>query len=287
MKQKIALLADVHGNQTALEAVLADCEAEHVTDYWFLGDLVLPGPGGEEIFALLDDVDTSAWVRGNWDDCFLETLDHKINLDDHSDVYVGILSKYLFGHLSHERIELLRHLPLHTTKQVNGLTVGLSHNLPTRNYGPTLLPNAPQGNFDQLFVHPSIDIAVCGHTHHQLLRYSSQGKIVINPGTIGQAFSVHEKIRKDRRAQYAILEIDELGMTNVQFKKVAFDIDLELKRAQERHLPYYDLYEEMLRTGITHTHDIPVLKAINIQENYVTELKTFLTSILTQGSLFL
>ena len=42
MTRKIALLSDVHGNSTALEAVLADAESQQVTDYWFLGDLLLP-----------------------------------------------------------------------------------------------------------------------------------------------------------------------------------------------------------------------------------------------------
>ena len=39
MTRKIALLSDVHGNSTALEAVLADAESQKVTDYWFLGGL--------------------------------------------------------------------------------------------------------------------------------------------------------------------------------------------------------------------------------------------------------
>ena len=42
MKRRIALLSDVHGNSTALEAVLADAESQAVTDYWFLGDLLMP-----------------------------------------------------------------------------------------------------------------------------------------------------------------------------------------------------------------------------------------------------
>ena len=37
MTRKIALLSDVHGNSTALEAVLADAESQQVTDYWFWG----------------------------------------------------------------------------------------------------------------------------------------------------------------------------------------------------------------------------------------------------------
>ena len=49
MKRKIALLSDIHGNVTALEAVLADAKKEQVTDYWFLGDLLAPGTGRRKI----------------------------------------------------------------------------------------------------------------------------------------------------------------------------------------------------------------------------------------------
>ena len=39
MSERIALLADVHGNATALEAVLADAKVHQATRYWFLGDI--------------------------------------------------------------------------------------------------------------------------------------------------------------------------------------------------------------------------------------------------------
>lgn len=49
MKRKIALLSDIHGNVTALEAVLADAKKEQVTDYWFLGDLLAPERGERKL----------------------------------------------------------------------------------------------------------------------------------------------------------------------------------------------------------------------------------------------
>ena len=33
---KIAVLSDIHGNMTALEAVLADARAAEVEEYWLL-----------------------------------------------------------------------------------------------------------------------------------------------------------------------------------------------------------------------------------------------------------
>ena len=48
MKRRIAILSDIHGNTTALKAVLADAKELEATEYWLLGDLFLPGPGGND-----------------------------------------------------------------------------------------------------------------------------------------------------------------------------------------------------------------------------------------------
>ncbi|MGY3778811.1 metallophosphoesterase family protein [Isobaculum melis] len=133
MKQRIALLSDVHGNQTVLEPVLKDAKEQHLTDYWFLGDLIMPGPGANALFQLLDAVQTSVFVKGNWEDCFLAVLEQQLDLADASDIYIGILSKYLYEHLDKQYIEKISQLPLHTIKEINGLKISLAYNLPDKN----------------------------------------------------------------------------------------------------------------------------------------------------------
>ncbi len=85
MKHKIALLADVHGNATALKAVIDDSIVEGVTDYWFLGDLIMPGPGTNDLFEMLDGAGASVYVRGNWEDSFLDVLKKEVDLHHPTD----------------------------------------------------------------------------------------------------------------------------------------------------------------------------------------------------------
>lgn len=281
MTQKIALLSDVHGNRTALEAVLKDAKNNGVTECWFLGDLIMPGPGGNELFELLESNNTTVFIKGNWDDCFLEVLNdpQNINLADSSDVYVGILSKYTKIHLKKIYIELLNSLNIVERRNIFGLDVSISHNLPEKNYGPELMVTSNQSNFDQLVEneqHP--DIAIYGHVHTQLLRYGSKGQMILNPGTIGQPFSMNSNLIKDRRAQYAILELDQIGVSNVIFRKVSYDIEKEIKYALHQKLPYLELYKETLTTGITHTHDLDVLGKINKKNEFVKEMQNYLNS---------
>lgn len=65
---KIALLSDIHGNTTALEAVLADARQIGVDEYWLLGDILMPGTGRRRILDLLDQLPITARVLGNWED---------------------------------------------------------------------------------------------------------------------------------------------------------------------------------------------------------------------------
>ncbi len=274
MKHKIALLADVHGNASALKAVVEDSVKESVTDYWFLGDLIMPGPGANDLFEILDSIKVTAYVKGNWEDSFLDVLNKKIDFDNATDIYVSRLVQYQCENLDKNHINLIKNLPVHLTKQVNNLSISISHNLQNKNYGGELWPTNNQKSFDQLFEH-DYDIAIYAHTHHQLLRYSSNDQLIINPGTIGQPFYRWDKLCSDLRAQYGILEIDETGIAEVRFKKISYDVEKELKNASSNKLPYINLYREMLETGKTHTHDIELLQKLNNRFNYKDEINNF------------
>ncbi|MCA5011819.1 MULTISPECIES: metallophosphoesterase family protein [unclassified Enterococcus] len=277
MKNKIALLADVHGNSTALESVLKDCEHREVSDYWILGDLFLPGPGGKDILKNLRAVTPSAWIRGNWDDCFLDVVDKKIDFDDPTDVYVGMLASIIIPQFDQADIDFFKKMPIQRIKKIAGLNISLTHNLPEINYGGQLHPSSNQSEFDKLFSIES-DIAVYAHVHHQTLRYSSNDQIIINPGSIGQPFNGWKHFKHDRRAHYAILEVEDGCLVNVDFRRISYDVEKELKRAQEANLPFYNLYEEMLYSGKTYTHDAVILGDLIEKNNYKERLTDFLSS---------
>ncbi|MGG0129641.1 metallophosphoesterase [Bacillus cereus group sp. BfR-BA-01422] len=275
MKHKIALLADVHGNATALKAVIEDSMKEDVTDYWFLGDLIMPGPGSNDLFKMLESINVDTYVQGNWEDSFLDVLNKNIDIDNATDIYVSRLVQYQCENLDENYIKHIKNLPLQIIKQVNDLSISISHNLQNKNYGGDLWPTNNQEQFDWLFDR-EYDIAIYAHTHHQLLRYSSNDQLIINPGTVGQPFYKWNKLNSDLRAQYAILEIDEAGIAEVRFKKVSYDVEKELKNAISENLPYIDLYRELLETGKTHTHDIELLREINDKYNYNDDVIKFI-----------
>jgi len=275
MAHRIGLVSDVHGNFTALQAVIADAAGQGVTEYWLLGDIIMPGPGTQDLFDLIDGINVTACVLGNWDDYFLATIRGDIKLDDASDVYAVRLAEYVYAGIGEAGARRITEWPLSTVRQVEGLRISLSHNLPTCNYGSQLMPFAPQENFDHIFDDSKADIAVIGHTHESMLRYSTAEQIIVNPGSVGQAVANRAG---DLRAQYAVLAIDERGIVQVDFRRVAFDTEAELVRAERQGLPYLELYRESLETGHAHTHDLPLLQKLNERFGYQNEAANFLAS---------
>lgn len=71
---RVAVLADVHGNLPALEAVLAEVEAEAVDAIVLNGDLA-DGPMPAQTLDRLEALgDRAVWVRGNTDRNLAEAL---------------------------------------------------------------------------------------------------------------------------------------------------------------------------------------------------------------------
>ena len=279
MNNRIAILSDIHGDTRALEAVIADARALGATEYWLLGDILLPGPGREDLFDLLDAIPITAAVRGNWDDCVLEALDGEYGLEDPQEIQLLRLTQYLMEGLDPKRIDWLRSLPLVKKKEVNGIRFSLTHNLPEKNYGGDLRPANRTENFDQL-LDDQTDMAIYGHVHKQLLRYGSQGQQILNPGTIGMPYFDWEPIQ-NHRAQYALIDVEEDGVTNLQFRMVAYDYEGELQDAKDKGLPFIEMYEELRREDNYRSHNIELLTSLIEQHDYLKEANAFLQSIKT------
>lgn len=279
MKRRIALLSDVHGNATALEAVLADAESQAVTDYWFLGDLLMPGTGRRNILDRLERLPISLQVRGNWEDSLWHALHQKLDLTRPSHLYLTKLCHFVLEEILPEEIDRMRDLPLQVLTEVAGLKIAVSHHLPDKNWGRELIHIGNQSDFDRLFEGNEAVIAIYGHIHQQFLRYGTGGQLIINPGSIGQPFFLDATLRQDLRAQYAILEIDETGLRDVDMRRVDYDVEQELARAREFQLPYYEIYEESLVNGIHHTHNHDLLREISEREGYFEDVQDFIRNL--------
>jgi len=245
---KIAVLSDIHGNATALAAVLADAKTNHVDDYWTVGDITVRGPESERCMALLDNVHPSVYVLGNHEDNYRKVL--AANPDTFTkpkQVMSTILTDFDRRQLSPAHFDQLLHLPMTVTKQVGSLTIRLQHVLTDYASGHALAPIAEQANFDQAAV-GNPDIVIYAHTHQPVMRYSTRGQLILNAGTVGLPTAINPKLRQPR-ASYLILTIDETGVQNIDYRSVDFDWQRAIAIAEDAHLPYFDFYAQTLQAN--------------------------------------
>ena len=275
---KIAVLSDIHGNTTALNAVLEDALSLQVDEYWLLGDILMPGTGRKNILETLADLPITAQVLGNWEYSLWRACHRKLDKTKPSLRYLLRQCQYIMEEVSQEEIDALQNYPLQIHRQFGDLTIGLSHHLPDKNWGRELIHLGKQEDFDRLVTDPACDIAVYGHIHQQLLRYGSGGQLILNPGSIGQPFFLSSNLRRDLRAQYMILEFDEKGLKDVDFRRVDYDVQAELQLAKDLNLPYYQVYYESLVKGIHHTHNQDLLHEIAQEQGHDAELDDWLSS---------
>ena len=274
---KIALLSDIHGNTTALEAVLKDAKRAGVEEYWLLGDVLMPGTGRRHLLNLLEELPITVQILGNWEDSLWRAMKGMLDPSRASHRYLMRHCQYILEEIRPEEIESMQSLPMQVHREVSGLRVGITHHLPDKNWGRELIHIGDQKDFDRLVTNPPCDLAVYGHIHQQFFRYGSGGELILNPGSIGQPFFLQANLRKDLRAMYAILEFDESGLKDVDFRRVSYDIEKELKLAKDLKLPYFQVYYESLVNGIHHTHNQDLLHEIAQSQGHDIELDDWLS----------
>ena len=269
MSKRIAVFSDVHGNLHALQAMYADSLRHSVDEYWFIGDLLMPGPGVMEIWRLIKKMQPSVMVRGNWDDLTVKGVRGQMDLEKPSRIYFARLAQYVGEHVSAAVIDEIASWPLHVQKQAGKLTFGISHNLPTLNMGQALFPTNPVEHFDQQ------DVAIYAHVHHSLMRYASDERLILNPGSVGEPFNGWWPLQHDTRAHYLILEVDDDGIAELDYRHVPYDRESEYELAVESDIPYLELYKRTLETGRVNTHDQELLDQINRKWDYLAEYQAY------------
>ena len=236
----------------------------------------MPGTGRRRILDLLADLPITARVLGNWENSLWRGLHRKLDPTKASHRYLLRQCQYILEEIAPEEIEDLHNQPMQVHRQFGDLVVGITHHLPDKNWGRELIHTGNQADFDRLVTDPHASIAVYGHIHQQLLRYGSDGQLILNPGSIGQPFFLDAKLRKDLRAQYMILEFNEAGLSDVDFRRVDYDVEAELQLAKDLKLPYFQIYYESLVNGIHHTHNQELLYEIAQEQGHDAELNAWL-----------
>ncbi len=205
---RIGVIADIHGNLPALDAVLAALSAAGIEQIVCLGDVCVGGPfptqciatlrafgiptvsGNTDVWAVTHDPDVLSAVP-NWMDDVRRWGARQLSAADRN--WLAALPQQLAIHLPGEQLLLALHAAPHSDRE-------------------NVLPQTPPEEILAWFDGVTADVIAVGHTHEPLLRRVDDYRI-LNPGSIGAPFNRQRLPRYNRqlRAEYAIVEASAAG----------------------------------------------------------------------------
>ncbi len=222
---RLGLISDVHGNRTALEAVVADGTAREVDGWWVLGDLVAIGPEPVATLELLANLPNVTATRGNTDRYVLSKDRPPPHAHDVQaqpallELFAAIEGSFAWtrGALAaHGWLDWLTQLPLETRVVLpDGTRLLGVHASPGRDDGAGITPDRPDAELADALAGANADVVCAGHTHQPTDRLVGDMRAV-NVG------SVSNPITDDLRASYVIVHADKRHH-RLEHRRVAYD----------------------------------------------------------------
>jgi putative phosphoesterase len=212
---RILLISDIHANWPALQAVVSEPHDLCL----FLGDLV---------DYALEPAPCIDWVRNNARYAVRGNHDHGAAQDVVVNGRAGY--KFLTGltrmltreRLSADDLRYLGRLPVTRTLSIENTRFLLVHASP-RDPMDEYAPNDADF-WSRRLANVDADVICVGHTHHPYV-LEVDGKLVINPGSVGQPRD------SDPRASYAVIED-----YNVELKRVEYPVEETIRVIEESSL---------------------------------------------------
>jgi putative phosphoesterase len=241
---RIAVIADIHGNLPALEAVFVDIERRDVDQIINLGDCVSGPLWPREVCDLLMDRDDMT-IRGNHD--------RWVSRPDPA--RMGASDRYAYAQLNQDHRSWLSALPTSANADHGILAC---HGTPT-NDNQYLIEDASEGRLVRASLATMRErlgdvqarIVLCGHSHQQHFIQLPNGPMVLNPGSVGcpsyddPGNEPHVSESGSPHARYAILDIDE-DQVSTDMIAITYDWKSAVARAECNGRPDW---ANGLRTG--------------------------------------
>ena len=183
MPVPLALVSDIHGNDVALAAVVAELERLGIERTVCLGDVAQGGPQPAEV---LDRLAALGWpvILGNADAFLLE-----VPAGSPEEITAAQLERrdWTLAQLSPAHLDQIRaFVPTLDVELDDGLALRAFHGSP-HSYDDVVLPETPDAQAERMLGGSGADVLAGGHTRLQWTRYVD-GALYVNPGSVGLAY---------------------------------------------------------------------------------------------------
>lgn len=240
---RISLIADIHGNLPALQAVLRHARARGAAQTILnLGDAVGYGPFPDEVVQAIQGAAFTN-IIGNYDAYVLNKTMRKEKWGRVKTKNKRAMFAWTYGALSKQSRRYLEALPKQREIELDGMDVLLTHGSPA-SPDEHLRADTPEERLRELANEVNAGVVFCGHSHEAFAR-KVDGVWFINPGSVGRLDD------GDPRASYAILEINRDAL-DVQFFRAPYDIQAAVERMRQTELA--EIFTQVLRQGMDYNH---------------------------------
>lgn len=247
---RIAVLSDVHGNLSALDAVLSDLDARGGVDQIVvLGDVATMGPQPREVIDRLRERGCEV-IQGNTDVWYAPDRPPEPSpeeAEDKREERILRLYHWLKDELRPDDVEFLNALPFSYEVAVGPERLWFVHGSPRKN-NEAMWPTTPDEGLRKMLKparKAGVTVVACGHTHQTMLRILDD-ITVVNPGVVGTQGN------GDVRASYGVLTVGDRrdASLRIELHRITYDPTSTIEAAQERGFPMSKRYARKLREGV-------------------------------------
>jgi putative phosphoesterase len=218
-KMRVAIISDLHSNLAALKAVMKDLRG--VERVLCGGDLVGYCAEPNEVIRVVRKKRIHV-VMGDHDHAVLTEDFKRLNRP------AAGVAVWTRQNITEENLEYLGTVKERIEMQLAGHRLLVIHGSPSDPLRGRVYRESSSHELAKTFGDVGADLIVLGHTHRPLQRMVL-GKLVVNPGSVGQPRDGNPK------ASYALLNLGkDIG---VDFKRVEYDVESTAKVMGERGLP--------------------------------------------------
>lgn len=224
---RVAIISDIHGNFTALEAVLQDLEQQSAVDALVIaGDLCLNGPSPRQCLERVQSLHCPV-IQGNTDKEIVtqaqEKGEKKRNTVSWTREQIGVAG-----------VHYLSTLPFsHRISNPPGSDLLIVHANPL-NLEDAIFPNATDSDLELLLggLDERVGVLAFGHLH---IAYTREWKhlLLVDVGSCGIPRD------EDHRASYAILTWQD-STWQAEIRRVTYDIQWAIKQIKASGMPNPD-----------------------------------------------
>ncbi len=238
----LGIISDIHGNFTALEAVLEGLQKQKVTEIICLGDVIEGGPQPLQVLRKLQNLEYPV-ILGNADE---EVVDAEAPRDYRTEFerILHDIDKWTLSQLSSRDIEFIRKFnPTIEIPLLEGKTLLCFHGSPRSNR-EGIFPTSSDEQLTDIFANVKATIMACGHTHTQMFRRYLD-RTIVNPGSVGMPFqfaTLEASRRKEGYnpafAEYVILDYANDSEMNFRMCRAAVDLDKLVLSIRNSGMPH-------------------------------------------------